>query len=387
MIVFAWLGLISLSFAQSLFYIFLILAPLSPSRRYTWTPLLPLMIVPVAVSAVSINLLRRAAYTAAWFHELMFICAASPVLLAIQSTVRLQHDSCGIAVLMVQVIPRQAGTTHRSAQSLHKAQAALFQVIAGIAFVVHIVATMAYVRDCLPFGKSTWFHASKTPLERTTTAAKGLFWAGPPGHAANSAMTWEIMLSTIAMCIWTGVGSVNTRSILRCTFASWLKDTETTGPTRRSGRGIKRKVSALADAEDVPLHSTSGRRTRSTSRKRDRSASASASLRPSSRAASRGAVADSTSERARSPSGTRQRRSTAGRRSGSRALFGDDEYDDNTFVPTRAVRDQASLMAHAAVSAVEEIEGPAEASALVLGLCLIGGLGTASAGVFGGEIV
>lgn len=184
--------------------------------------------------------------------------------------------------------------------------------------------------------------------------------------------------------------------MLRCTIMPWVGDADETA-TIRQGRGIrrgtKRKSSALVDVDE--LDSVLGtRRTRSISHKSFSEpdavyAATGRQSRTTSRAPTRtvsGKGPAESSGRERSRSASRQRRTISGRaRIANRDE--DNDEDDNDYVPmSTAAKKQASVIAHAAISAVEDLAGPAEASALALGLCVLGGLGTAAAGVFGGEM-
>lgn len=270
-----------------------------------------------------------------------------------------------------KTMPAKLGKRYSSAKSLHEARSTLFCSLATVAFCLHAKSTAVALQGNLPHARLNWLpqkleHEDHSQLAHIGIAIKSILWA-LSDHPAVSAVGWNVILSVISMCAWTVAGSVNVHGMLRCTVLPWLGDEATSAKTAKS----KASVSTTRPSRSVSRSRAinDGDRATSRSRARSRRDTSDTAKSTSSRFASQ------SRSRSRSASATihRKKRQTA-------------DPDSEPFAPTPYVREHGRLLAHAS-SVNQELAGPAEASALTLGLYILGGLGFASAGVFGGEMV
>lgn len=253
---------------------------------------------------------------------------------------------------------------------------------AFLSFLLHLYATSSAILANLPakhHGSSIQrlLHPhtkDRSKIQRTGTAVTRILWA-VSDHPAISAVGWDVLMSLFSMCAWTVVGSVNPDGILRCTLVPGLDEDgmpPASGedvPVERYGYKFMKQLTEQEDATRAPAKNgrSSGR---AKAKATDKDRSSSAPRRRSSR------------KETDNESQSRERSGSAPRRRSSRRRVTEDA--DDAFVPSTALQKQLERPVPVAKDD-DTVTGHAEPVALVLGLWMVGGLGVASAGVFGAE--
>jgi hypothetical protein len=350
--------LASLSTAQNLFYILLLLTPLplaapgssdASSNVLTHHPIL--LSLPALLSFVWLSFLPTLQQTSLWttFSSIGYFVV--PLLLASLAQPNSLHNV----------------KKHTSVHQARKSYEDIFRVLTLASFGLHAMKSYQAIVDEAPphrylshnFVWNTHRDEGNTRYEQAWTIAVRVIGA-LNDNPVISQVGWDVLLSVISLCVWAVWHGVDVVAMLRCTDLSWSLPKPSLETAKAVTGKVKSQVGDVVEeiAEHISVASPSKR-----SRGRPKKGSAAiARDHMSSEASTTGSL----------------RRSTR-RREASYEPTSDDE---SNYTPTQETRD-----------AVEEFdfdgeEGLAketEAAALAWGLFTLGGLGAVTSGVLGAE--
>lgn len=377
LLAFAYLGMCSLTFAQNLLYIYVLLAPISASRGSSsniWHPQVEILFMAALAEVAclgSILFIPNAAH----LPVLVLASASLPIMVALLSAVSTWFCRGMLMLILVQFLPQQFLTRYKDAAALRIAHQSLFTWLTGLSLILNIISGWTAIRVNLPERKRfptlhRFFHPNEpqpSQFYRAMVSVENVLWA-LSDHPAISAIGWDVLLSMVSLCAWTVAGSVSAEGILRCTLAPWWVGDDVK-PTKRSAKRVS--------STPAPEPETKRARGRSASRGRPTTKGKSPAVP---RSTSRGKAP----AKGKSPARSRSRSVSAAPRRRKSARLTPEPEAERGFVPSAAVREQARHLAQAAVGD-DTAAGHAESAALTLGLFFFGGLGAASAAVFGSE--
>ncbi|KAJ9664117.1 hypothetical protein H2201_005357 [Coniosporium apollinis] len=352
---------ISLSAAQSLFWITLLLTPIhlkSSKRDPQWTPKPMAYLLPIVMSFACNALMPFAV------DYLIF-------------TQPLRVAYFGMLILMTlipRIAPNVLGSTHSTVHSAHRSSAIIFKSLSVTSFLLHARQTATALLDNSPpptYRKYSYIWNSHPETQHSTLYLARVAFTRVLGalsdNPAISAVAWDVLLSALSLCLWAVVRGIDVGDMLSAIvpFKSAHKDEK-----HVSFEGEKPKPNGPVDTVASPTSSKRGRG------------------RPK-----KDTATPATSTAASTTSARELRRSirhhrTAPSSSAVSALHGveDSEEDDSgPYVPPADVAAEVEGLEHEDEGAETVVE-EAEAAALGWGLFALGGLGVLSAGVCGGEV-
>lgn len=355
--------LVSLSFAQNLFYVALLLTPAPlpnvqqhPTRwirirESVFSPKPPnwclspkFFLLSSLVSYGSIFLLPYAAETPS-FNRIIGISRACTF----------------IPLLLQKTAPASWGSVHPDPHKAHAAFTDLFRLMSFMSATLHAVATVTGLRYNLPYSHYhrhsrflPWDMEKRTKWERTTTAV-GRVLGSTLDHPAVAAVGYDVLLSGTGAGLWAAVRSLGASDILTSVVPLYDDGREDATPEKPS------------DEPSQPSLSTSTTTTGRSVRRSGRNRAASNSVNSTTTSH------DGEEEHAAPPKARRRGRPRKVRQDP------EEESGDKTYVPSSPEK------ASAEGDALPSQEVDLEAAALAWGLMAVGGLGLGSAGVFGGE--
>lgn len=348
--------LVSLSYAQNLFYLALLLTPVPlphhddgslPVSRYG---------APFMAAEHQTDVSRYVQYRNAIFppkpenwtpHPLLyvvvlvpnFVAIALPTIVANTSTLTTVFLAARVLSLvplvLPYVVPERWGSVHSHAHEAYETHSKMFKAISVASFALHGKATLTglvynapdahYHRHMIPIPYDL---ETRSSWERTTNAF-GRILEATSDHPVVRGIGWDVLLSTLSLGVWTAVRGTDISSILSSSipFYQGLDDPDETSSLARGTKLIS-----------------------------------------GTKATTTGQAATNSGE----PSGTR--------RLGRPRKVKEESPEDQAYEPTPSE----------AADAAEGDEFPDmgwDSTALAWGMTALGGLGVGSAGVFGGECV
>jgi hypothetical protein len=350
--------LASLSTAQNLFYILLLLTPLplangetSEASRNVLTHHPVLLSFPALLSFIWLSFLPTLQQTSLWTSFSSVGYFVVPLLLASLAQPNSLHKV----------------TKHTSVHQARRSYEDIFRVLTFASFGLHLMKSYQAIVDEAPphrylthnFVWNMHRDEGNTRYQQASTVVARVVGA-LSDNPVISQVGWDVLLSVISLCVWAVWHSVDVVAMLRCTGLSW--SLPKSSPQSILANSSKLKSETGEAVEEIAEHISVVSPT-----KRGRG-------RPKKTGA---AIAKDHISSADSTTGS-LRRSTRHRE----ASFEPTSDDESNYVPTQGTQ-----------SAVEEFdfdtdEGLAketEAAALAWGLFSLGGLGAVTAGVLGAE--
>lgn len=389
--------LVSLSFAQNLFYLALLLTPvpiaagddelklpviplpasrwarirdtLVPPKPTNWCPHPALFLGAVFTNFASLFILPYAAET--------------PSFVTIALVSRL---STFLPLVIPMVIPVSWGTVHPHPHNAYSSFTTLFRVISFASFALHAKATFFALRYNLPDSHYhrhskylPWDIEERSTWEQSTTAI-GKVLGSTSDHPIVAAVGWDVLLCALSLGFWTAIRATDVEAIITSTVPFHKKPSSPNDPVPLLNIDESKIWNSMPSAlkseafqepenrnlftkeESEPVESSEPQSgTGMTLRRRGR---------PKSRVASV-ALSDAASDDA--PPSTVRRRGRPKKKVSE---------EDRAYEPTAA---EARDVAEGDILPPEELDW--ESAALAWGLAAFGGLGAAEAGVFGAECV
>lgn len=270
-------------------------------------------------------------------------------------------------VVIPAIVPQSWGTLHRHPHDAYGAYTSLFRKIAFISAGLYVKATLTGLWYNLP-DSHKHRHSIHIPFDtekrsnwERTTSAGGKILGSMSDHPIVALVGWDVIVSAVSLGLWAAVRAMKVEDIMVCSIP-YYKTADTTSPAAETAEPELTLPDATAEEEPLQPRTlrNRGRLTRagipdvSSSKEADDESPA-----PKKRGRPRKVKAEPEPELELEPE-----------------LAGDD-----TYVPPPEVA------AEVAEGDKLEAEDEWESAALVWGLTALGGLGAASAGVFGGECI
>ena len=207
-----------------------------------------------------------------------------------------------------------------------------------------------------------------TRLQRAETAIAGVLGA-LGDHPAVNAVGWDVLISALSLGIWSIVRGVDVEGMVKCSIWPWHS-----GHSGSKGEShIMKHVSfdrATKEEDDDIVQPSPAKKFRGRPKKIDDDASV--VTKTASKAANQ-------VKEAISGSPGRPRRRTKARQPHD----AEDDAEDESYVPDQTTAAGLANLEHEP----EHGDGEAESGALAWGLWVLGGLGVATAGALGSEVV
>ncbi|ETS80463.1 hypothetical protein PFICI_07992 [Pestalotiopsis fici W106-1] len=364
--------LVSLSFAQNLFYLALLLtpAPISgdddlevpvvplptstwirirnavlPPKPTNWCPHPILFLGAISVNFTSLFVLPYAAETPSFVKVLL-----------------ITRLSTFLPVILPKVAPVSWGTVHPHPHDAFSSYTTLFRLISLASFALHDKATFFGLRYNMP---DSYYHRhsrflpwdlEKRSMWEQSTTALGKILGSTIDHPVVAAVGWDVLLSALSLGFWSAVRATDVQGIIASTFP-YLAKSDPKGAQRSS----LSTLSSIKEEDNFPESPLA----ESTPALRQRG-------RPKSRGTSVASIASSDAATDGQASATTKRR---GRPKKNMA------HEDKTYEPEPAVAREISE--GDILPPPDELDW--ESAALGWGMAAFGGLGFAEAGVFGAE--
>ncbi|KXX79531.1 hypothetical protein MMYC01_203121 [Madurella mycetomatis] len=366
--------LISLSFAQNLFYVALLLTPspnparkpserqfldrIFPQKPDNWFPKLPLLLAPLILSYAAIAWLPFTAETA-WF-----------------STAVTVSKLLSLAPLMLPAItPESWGTVRPDPHDAYRGITKLFNVASVASILLHTKATTSGLFYNIPESYKHR-HSIKIPFdtekrsqwERSATAVEKVL-GSMADHPAVAAAGKDVLLSAVSLGLWAAVRAVDVSKMLRSAFPIHHAAPNTVssedGPSEATTKSEPEPSAREQSPKSVPPLGMILRRRR---------------RRPTKTSVSSISSIDEPGENAR-PAPRRRGRPRKVKPEPEPEEKGE-VVEDGTYEPTPDVKAEVGLG-----DVVPDDDFDWESAALAWGLTALGGLGVGSAAVFGAECV
>ncbi|KAK8126048.1 uncharacterized protein PG998_001807 [Apiospora kogelbergensis] len=366
--------LVNLSFAQNLFYLALLLTPTPipsgeshvelpvtpvpasiwtrfhryffPPKPNNWCPHPAVFLTGLAVNLAAIGLLPHAAET--------------PSFVKVALVSRL---ATFLPLLLSKIIPQNWGTVHPHPHNTHSSFTALFRFLSAASFFLHAKATFYGLRYNMPNSHHhrhsrfiPWDVEERSAWERSSTAL-GKVLGSISDHPAVMAVGWDALICVASLGVWAAVRATDVEAIIKSTVPYYGTEV----------------AEALSSSKEPDSHETMI--------KAEPEADEGSELEASSTAVYRGGRAQRRLASIASSSGASDDISASTPRKRGRA--------------NRQLAEEEEAYRPSAEEAREVVEGDIlppeepdwESASLSWGLAAIGGLGCASAGVFGGESI
>ncbi|KAH6624792.1 hypothetical protein B0J18DRAFT_457025 [Chaetomium sp. MPI-SDFR-AT-0129] len=388
--------LVSLSFAQNLFYVALLQTPspippeetridqllrrVLPAKPRDWAPKLPLLLVPLVFSYLATLWLPSTAGTPTF-----------PA--AVLATKLLTLAPLAIPAL----VPASWGTVHREPRDAYPNITKLFNVISGVSALLQAKSTVSALLYNLP-GSYKHRHSIKFPFdtekrskwERTATAVEKVLDA-LTDHPVVAAAGKDVFLSALSLGLWAAVRSTDVRNMLRSLYPALSSrqpsSSSANEDVKQDGDESTIKVEPLPEEDETT--STSPPPLSMNLRRRNRKNKASiSSIDDLSSQQSQSAPTTKRRGRGRKPKHEPEPEPEPEPEAEAETAELEPEIkqerhvspEDKTYEPTPAVKAAARLG-----DVVPEGDFDWEPAALAWGLTALGGLGIGTAAVFGAE--
>lgn len=406
--------LVSLSFAQNLFFLALLLAPsplpggdenlelpVAPVPAPTWTRLRDNLFPPKPNGWVPD--VRFFYATIALNLSLTLILPYAAGTSSFATTALLARASSFLLLALPRIIPERWGSVLKHPHDVHEPLTKLFRFLSMSAFALHaktsLIALISNAPDSHYHRHSAllpWDIEERSRWEQGTSAV-GKVLGSTSDHPVVAAVGWDVLLCALSLGLWAAVRGINSRNLISCSIPFTSQQASHSGQmsvtdkrhhtpertlaelnhehednqhmtTRRRGRAARGRVGSIASStgasEDIPTSPTAP-----TPSKRGRG-------RP--KKTKRTAQEDTDEESISTQATTRSSRRT------NKGRHHHQDYDsDDAYIPTPATA--RSALEGDELPPNDEING--ESAALVWGLAAFGGLPSACAAVFGGECI
>lgn len=369
--------LVSLSFAQNLFYLAMLLTPV-PLPAGDGDLKLPVVPLPTSTWTRIRNVLLPPKPTNWCPHPILFLgsiftnfttlfllpyAADTPSFIRIALVTRL---STFLPLIIPKIVPVSWGTVHPHPHNAYSSFTTLFRIISLTSFALHAKATFLGVSYNLPDSHYhrhsrflPWDIEERSTWEQSTTAI-GKVLGSTTDHPVVAAVGWDVLLCALSLGFWTAVRATDVDGIITSTIP-FFKKPGTTPVDSESSTTPQPAIKDEPEPTESPEPETG---TGMTLRRRGR---------PKSRLASISSIASSDIASNGTPSETVRRRGRP-----KRKVVAEEMAYEPTPVEARDVIEGDILPP-------KELDW--ESAALAWGLAAFGGLGAAEAGVFGAECV
>ncbi|KAI0902183.1 hypothetical protein F4806DRAFT_446022 [Annulohypoxylon nitens] len=363
--------LVSLSFAQNLFFLALLLtpAPLSQEKASFGPPVLPSRLVQIRnklilpkpknwyLSPVAFGFTLAINYLAVF---LLPLAAETPSFVNVAFFSRI---STFLPLILPEIAPRSWGTVHSHPHDAYRPFTTIYRTVSFMSFVYHFKATIAGVIANFPNSHHhrhsvffAWDTEERTNWERSSTAISKVL-GSMYDHPAVMGVGWDVLNCIISLGIWAAVRATNTQHIIYSTYLNYGFRHKLEYPVE-DYKAPSTPVKSEADfSEDVASeHSMTLRHPRRSTKSRVGSAASSSAF---------------------SEEGGR----TPGKRRG-RPKKAKQPEEDRPYEPAPS---EVRELVEGDIMPADESDW--EAAALAWGIAAFSGLGSATAGVFGAECV
>ncbi|KAI0887476.1 uncharacterized protein GGS22DRAFT_157242 [Annulohypoxylon maeteangense] len=361
--------LVSLSFAQNLFFLALLLtpAPLSQGREGFGLPVAPSRLVQIRdrffprkpknwyLSPGSFGLALAINYSTIF---LLPLAAETP---SFVNVVFFTRASTFLPLILPRIAPTSWGTIHAHPHDAYRPFTTIYRSVSFMSFVYYAKATIIALIANIPNSHRhrhsvffAWDMEERTNWERSSTAV-GKVLGSIFDHPAVLAVGWDVLICTFSLGLWAAVRATNTQHIIYSTYLNYGFNHKFEDPvedTKRPSLNIKPDPELCEDV--VSEHSMTLRSRRKSTRL--------------------GSVASST---APSEEGVR----TPGKRRG-RSKKTKKPEEEKSYEPTPS---EARDIVEGDILPADKSDW--ESGALAWGIAAFSGLGSATAGVFGAECV
>lgn len=358
--------LVSLSFAQNLFYLALLLTPapisgdddlevpvvplptstwvrirnaILPPKPTNWCPHPILFLGTIFINLASLFVLPYAAETPSFVR-----------------TILIARLSTFLPLVLPKVVPVSWGTVHPHPHDAFSSYTTLFRVVSLASFILHSKATFLGLQYNMPDSHYhrhsrflPWDVEKRSIWEQSTTAI-GKILGSTIDHPVVAAVGWDVLLGALSLGFWSAVRATDVQGIIASTIPYYAKP----GSSKSAAAPSNVKKRAKSESPEPETPSTLRR-----------------SSRPKSRVAS---IASITSSEAASDESAP---TTVKRRGRPRKHVAE---EDKAYEPSAA---EARQVIEGDILPPDELDW--ESAALAWGLAAFGGLGLAEAGVYGAE--
>lgn len=369
--------LVSLSFAQNLFYLALLLTPV-PIAEGGDDLELPVVPLPASKWARIRNAILSPKPTNWCPHPILFLgailsnfaslfvlpyAAETPSFVTFILATRL---STFLPVIIPKVVPKSWGTIHPHPHDAYSSYTTIFRVISVASFALHAKATFFGLQYNVPNSHYhrhsrflPWDIEKRSTWEQSTTAI-GKVLGSTSDHPVVSAVGFDVLLCALSLGIWTAIRATDVERV----FASTIPFHKKPGYKAVAYGSTTEPTPKLKEEPDQAETSEPESSTGMTLRRRGRHHS---------RVTSKASI--TSSDVASDDAST----STVRKRGRPKKKIAE---ADKAYEPTAA---EAREVLEGDIIPPEELDW--ESAALAWGLAAIGGLGLAEAGVFGAECV
>ncbi|KAH8673967.1 hypothetical protein BX600DRAFT_221682 [Xylariales sp. PMI_506] len=379
--------LVNLSFAQNLFFVALLLtpAPLIVGNTPLELPVLPL---PSAGRARITSYLASSKPQNWCPHPMLYIVALFPNFVAIflmpfaadtpsfPTIILLSRLSNFLPLIIPRVVPITWGTVYSNPHKAYSSITTIFRVISLLSFGLHIKASalgLAYNTPGSHYHRHSrllpWDTEQRSMWERSTTAI-GKVLGSTADHPVVAAVGWDALLCTLSLGFWAAARFTDVHKTLASIIPFYSQfgvnavGTETEA-SHEHGHTLPSAVTTGVKSENSPgLAATTHQRHR-------RGRSSVTSIASS-------AVSDDTHG-----SQPKQGKGTIKSKDRKNKSATPDTKEDKTYQPTLA--EERQLVEGDALPVTDTPDW--ESAALAWGLVAFGGLGVATAGVYGAECI
>ncbi|KAI1213059.1 uncharacterized protein F4807DRAFT_412750 [Annulohypoxylon truncatum] len=363
--------LVSLSFAQNLFFLVLLLtpAPLSQGKESYGLPVVPSSLIqirdkyfppkpknwylnPLAFgSALALN------YSSTF---LLPLAAETP---SFANVVFFTRASTFLPLILPEIAPTSWGTIHTHPHDAYRPLTTIYRTVSFMSFVYHFKVAIAGIITSIPNSHHhrhsvffTWDTEERTNWERSSTAV-GKVLGSIYDHPAVMAVGWDVLICVFSLGLWAAVRATNTQHIIYSTYLNYGFKHKFEYPVEDNKEpGTPVKADPELSEEVTPEHPMTLRHPRRSTKSR---------------------VGSAASSSAHSEEGGR----TPGKRRGRPKKTKQPEEEK----PYEPAPSEARDIVEGDVLPASEPDW--ESAALTWGIAAFSGLGSATAGVFGAECV
>ncbi|KAI9788490.1 MAG: hypothetical protein M1835_002237 [Candelina submexicana] len=350
----------------------------------SWVPHPGLYLVPLAVNYIAIFLTSFAANTASFI------------------TIIAIHDSFLFYPLVLdRIVPRNWGTTYSSSHDAHRAYTRVFKFISVASFVLYGKATLVAMLDNTPDSHYhrhsmlfTHLEEHRSKLERGSTALAKVLGA-INDHPAVGRAGWDVLLCGISLVVWAAVRGLDVGGMLESSAimskarkeAIEEKAIQVVDGVKENASHVRDEVKGKATHAVESVKTTAGKavsESKATAmnavnavKQRSKKIGNSIFEEPApTTAVKKGRGRPKGTKNSPKPKSDPVHRTTRQSRNESEADLDGSESDDEDYQPNEVLDAEGE----------EEMGENTEAGALAWGLLAVGGLGVGSAAVFGAEV-
>ncbi|KAI8959751.1 hypothetical protein F5Y11DRAFT_289162 [Daldinia sp. FL1419] len=226
--------LVSLSFAQNLFYVALLLtpSPLPPGIEGFKVPAIPLLSTLVWIRDKIIapkpknwHLRPRLLLTVLALNYIsIFLLPYAADTQSFVNVVHLARASTFLPLILPTIAPTSWGTMYCQPHDAHGPFKTIFRAISVISFGFHVKSTIEGLRYNFPDSHHhrhsaffPWNIEERTNWERSTTAI-GKVLGSLYDHPAVNAVGCDVLICTISLGLWAALRAISVQDIIACTF-------------------------------------------------------------------------------------------------------------------------------------------------------------------------